>query len=169
MLFRSTSAARVAAGQNPPAFLPAGQANAGHGIGYANTAIPGTDDQAPPADEMPDVPPTPAPKSDSDIGSFLIQGVAGLAAPVAGALPLDLSALKVGANQFLDRVADLSPVWPDSMPGLSDSLWIGAATLLAGGAVYAAANRPAARPARDPFRTGNGLSDWEPRNAGQAG
>src|SRR5205823_1131791 len=122
--------------QNPPAFLPAGQVFTGHGAGYANTATLGTDDAAvPPAAAMPDVPPTPAPMPDSDIGTLLIQGVTAVAAPVAGALAIDLSALKVGTSQFLDRVADLSPAWPDDMPGLSDSLWVGAATLLAGGAI----------------------------------
>ena len=167
-----TSAARVAAAQNPPAFLPGGQIFTGHGAGYANTATLGSDDGVvPPADAMPDVPPTPAPTPmpESGAGTVLVQAAAAVAGPVAGALAIDLSALKVGTSQFLGRVADLSTAWPDDMPGLSDSLWIGAATLLAGGAVYAAANRPAPRPTRDPFRTGTGLSDWEPRNAGQAG
>lgn len=155
-----------------PILVPTNQTLAGHGAGYANTAILGTADATdlvvpPPADELPAPPPAPSP--DGAGSSTIVQIAAAAVGPVAGLLPMDLSALRSGATLFLDRVADLAPEWPDAMPSLSDSLWIGAATLMAGGAIYAASNRSPSRTVRDPFRTGTGLTDWEPRNAGQAG
>ena len=76
---------------------------------------------------------------------------AAAAAPIAGLVPFDFATLQSGAGQFLGRVADLAPSWPDGMPGPSDSLWVAAAALLTGGAAYAANTRSAPRPARDPI------------------
>jgi hypothetical protein len=86
---------------------------------------------------------------------------------MAGLVPFDFATLQTGAGQFLGRVADLAPSWPDGMPGLSDSLWVAAAALLTGGAAYAANNRSAPRPVRGPMA--GGLSEWERRNGRHAG
>jgi hypothetical protein len=139
---------------------------------YAFTAItPEADEGAdvvPPdnPEPMPGPAPTPVPDP-GDVGTGVVEVAAAAVAPVAGLVPLDLSALSAGATQFLGRVADLAPAWPDAMPGFNDTLWVAAAALLTGGGVYAAGARSAAKPARD--AVAGALSEWERRNGRVAG
>jgi hypothetical protein len=165
----AAAAQAVAQGATPPVATVT-QPLTGHGAGYAVTAVDPTDDMddvGPPAVPAPMTSPAPAPVSDTGITAGIVQVAAAAVAPIAGFVPLDLSALQAGASQFLGRVGDLTPAWPDEMPGFSDSLWVAAAALLTGGAVHAAAARSAPRPARDPLASA--LSEWERRNGRQAG
>jgi hypothetical protein len=135
---------------------------------YANTAVLGS------ADELPAPPPPssaepPLSVTPSTATSETETPTAPTTSdPVAGLLPFDLSTLSATASQFLGRVADLAPSWPDGMPSVSDSIWMAAIGVLGGGAIYAATNRPA-RPARDAFGSASALSEWERRNARSAG
>lgn len=165
----ANAAAQVLAQNNQPVVLQAPPAVTEHAA-YAFTAVvPESDDGAdvvPPnkSTPMPDPGPVPAPAPDTDVGveSGIIQVAAAAVAPVAGVVPVDLSALSAGANQFLGRVADLAPAWPDAMPGFNDTLWVAAAALLTGGGVYAAGARSATKPTRD--AVAGALSEWERRN-----
>jgi len=171
---RAATADQAAAGaaaqvlvQNGPALAAQATPVATGHAAYAFTAITpeaedGADDVVPPTnpDPMPGPAPTPVPDAGSE--SPVVQVAVAAVAPVAGMVPIDLSALSAGATQFLGRVADLAPVWPDAMPRFNDTLWVAAAALLTGGGVYAAGARSAAKPARDPLA--GALSEWERRN-----
>jgi hypothetical protein len=164
----ANAAAQVAAQSGPPGIAQATPTAGGHAA-YAITAIvpeeSGTNGVQPP-DPTPMPGPTPTPAPNGVLENTFIQ-VAAAVAPVAGVVSLDLSALEAGAGQFLDRMADLAPSWPDSMPAFSDTLWVAAGALLTGGAAYAFTARSAPRPARDPL-TG-ALSEWERRNGRATG
>lgn len=161
----ASAAAQVSVQNGQPVVAQSATTVTGHAA-YAITAIvPEAEDGAdvtPPANPapMPDRDATPVP--DMGVGDGVVQIAAAAVAPVAGLLPIDLSALSAGTSQFLGRVADLAPVWPDTMPGFNDTLWVAAAALLTGGGVYAAGARSAAKPTRDPVA--GALSEWERRN-----
>ena len=168
----ASAAAQVAVQNTPPAVAPTTPLLAGYGTGisYATTAIvpagdaAGPDDVVPPATATP-LDPAPVPDT-TDAGRGLVEVAAAAVAPVAGLVPFDFAALQTGAGQFLGRVADLAPSWPDSMPGFNDTLWVAAAALLTGGAAYAAHTRSAGaagpRPARRrPVRVG--ATEWPSR------
>jgi hypothetical protein len=79
----------------------------------------------------PPAPPAPAePSAKWEIASAI--------APVAGLIPLNLSALESGVRGVLDGVSDLDAVWSDESGGYEDYLWLGAAMLVAGGMMQAA-------------------------------
>lgn len=164
------AAQQVTTPTNPAAVTQATPALNGRSA-YAITAIvPDAADGAgavPPASAVPTPAPTPAPATIGGSATDLIQVAAAVAMPVAGLVPLDLSALQSGASQLLDRVADLAPDWPDAMPGFTDTLWVAVGVLLTGGVIHAARNRPTPRPARDPLASA--LSEWERRNGRAAG
>ena len=161
----ATAAAQVAIQNTQPVVVQATPTVAGHAA-YAITAIvPEAEDGAdvtPPANPTPMSDPEPTPVPDMGVSDGVIQVAAAAVAPVAGLFPIDLPALSAGTTQFLGRVADLAPVWPDAMPGFNDTLWVAAAALLTGGGVYAAGARSAAKPTRDPVA--GTLSEWERRN-----
>lgn len=168
----ATVAAQSLAVNGPPAVVPVSVPSPGRPAVYAITAINpeevGTPDAAvpPPAPSIP-LEPIPLPDAALGVESGVVAVAAAAATPVAGLVPFDLTALSAGAGQFLDRVADLAPEWPDAMPGFTDSLWVAAATLLTGGAIHAARTRSAGRPARDPLA--GALSEWERRNGRSGG
>jgi hypothetical protein len=141
--------------------------SAGRVGGYTNTALVGPTDAVavplPPSSSEPPLAPAPTPAEESEVPA-----APATSDPISGLLPIDLSTLQATASQFLGRVADLAPVWPDEMPSVSNSLWMAAIGVLGGGAIYAATNRPA-RPARDAFGSASALSEWERRNARAAG
>jgi hypothetical protein len=163
----ATAAAQVAVQNTQPVVAQGTPTVAGHAA-YAITAIvPEAEDGAdvtPPANPTPmsDPDPDPTPMPDTSVGTEVVQVAVAAVVPVAGLLPIDLPALSAGTTQFLGRVADLAPVWPDAMPGFNDTLWAAAAALLTGGGVYAAGARSAAKPTRDPVA--GALSEWERRN-----
>jgi hypothetical protein len=70
--------------------------------------------------------------------------------PVAGLVPLDLGALATGAGRVLGAVSDLDAAFARELPAWDESLWVGAALLLAAGAAHAAAARSGPRPPADP-------------------
>lgn len=167
----ATAAAQVIVQNNQPVVTQTSTLVTPHAA-YAFTAItPEAEEGAdvtPPATPAPMPGPSPTPDPDPlDVGSGVVQVAAAAVAPVAGLVPLDVTALTAGATQFLGRVADLAPVWPDAMPGFNDTLWVAAAALLAGGGVYAAGARSAAKPTRD--AVAGALSEWERRNGRVAG
>ena len=177
---RATTTEQAAAGaaasqvivQNTPPVVPVAAPVASGHAAYAITAtVPETENGAdavpPPADPAPTPMPEPAPAPDAGAEESLVQVAAAAVAPVAGLVPLDLAALSSGAGQFLDRVADLAPSWPDAMPGFTDTLWVAAAALLTGGAAHAGPARSAPRPVRDPVA--GALSEWERRNGRSTG
>jgi hypothetical protein len=166
---QATNAGQVAAAANGQPAVALATTPAPTHAGYAITAItPDSDTAAPddlptPAPSMPLAPaPVPAPDS-SAIASGVVNTAAAIVAPVAGFVPFDVTTLSAGATQFLDRVTDLAPAWPESMPAFNDSLWVAAAALLTGGAVHAAAVRSAPR-SQEPFGKASALAEWERRN-----
>jgi hypothetical protein len=166
----TTNAAQVAAAANgQPAVTLATQPTATRNGGYAITAVTPEADNATP-DDVPMPPPSmplaPAPVPETPgmaVSSGIVAVATSVVGPVAGLVPFDVSSLSTGATQFLDRVTDLAPSWPDSMPAMTDSLWVAAAALLTGGAVHAAAARSAPRNT-EPFGKASALSEWERRN-----
>jgi hypothetical protein len=167
------AAVRASVQNGPPAVVPPAPLLSGHGdsIAYAFTAV--NPDAEAPADAVPPVDPTPmpgpapTPAPDGGIESGVVQLAAAAVGPVAGLVPFDLTTLSTGAGQFLDRVSDLAPSWPDAMPGFTDSLWVATAAVLGGGAIYASRGRAVPRPGRDPLASA--LSEWERRNGRAAG
>jgi hypothetical protein len=175
---QADQAARDAAVQasvqnGPPAVLQSAPLLSGHGtaISYAFTAVNAEADlpaePVPPAEPAPMPGPAPTPDTAGDVESGIVQLAAAAVGPVAGLVPFDLATLSAGAGQFLDRVSDLAPSWPDSMPGFTDSLWVATAAVLGGGAIYASRGRAVPRPGRDPLASA--LSEWERRNGRAAG
>jgi hypothetical protein len=69
---------------------------------------------------------------------------------VAGLVPFDLGALATGAGRILGAVSNLEAACAEELPAWDQSLWVGAALLLAAGAAHAAAARSGPRPAADP-------------------
>lgn len=162
--------ASVQTGQ--PAVAPSAPLLTGHGnsIAYAFTAVnPAAEagaEAVPPVDPAPTPRPAPTPEADG-VESGIIQLAAAAVGPVAGLVPFDLTTLSAGAGEFLGRVADLAPSWPDSMPAFTDTLWVATAAVLGGGAIYASRGRSVPRPGRDPLASA--LSEWERRNGRAAG
>jgi hypothetical protein len=166
----ASAAAQVAVQNTQPVVAQGTPTVAGHAA-YAITAIvPEAEDGAdvtPPANPTPTPDPDPTPVPDMGVSDGVVQVAAAAVAPVAGLLPIDLPALSAGTTQFLGRVAELAPVWPDAMPGFDDTLWVAAAALLTGGGVYAAGARSAAKPTPDPVA--GALSEWERRHGRATG
>lgn len=165
---------QASAQNGPPAVVPPAPLLNGYGdsIAYAFTAV-NPDAAVAPAEAVPPVDPTPmpgpapTPEADGSVESGVIQLAAAAVGPVAGLVPFDLSTLSAGASQFLDRVSDLAPAWPDAMPAFTDTLWVATAAVLGGGAIYASRGRAVPRPGRDPLASA--LSEWERRNGRAAG
>ena len=89
--------------------------------------------------------------------------------PFAGVFPFEVAVLATATNTFLERVSDLTPEWPNSMPSFEDYFWTATAVLLAGGAIRAAANRKAEPSRQRPAGLDSTLAEWEEKNAGRVG
>jgi hypothetical protein len=166
---QATNAAQVVAASNGQPAVTLVTAPASTHAGYAITAVTPDSDAVAPDDApapAPSIPlaPVPVPTPDvSVIASGVVNVAAVVVAPVAGIVPFDVSTLSTGASQFLDRVTDLAPKWPNSMPAFTDSLWVAAAALLTGSAMHAASVRSAPR-GQEPFGKASALAEWERRN-----
>jgi hypothetical protein len=166
----ATAAAQASVSTGQPAVAPSAPLLTGHGnsIAYAFTAVnPEAGAEAvPPAEPAPTPRPAPTPDAGA-VESGIVQLAVAAAGPVAGLVPFDLATLSAGAGEFLGRVADLAPSWPDSMPAFTDTLWVATAAVLGGGAIYASRGRSVPRPGRDPLASA--LSEWERRNGRATG
>jgi len=145
-------------------FLDAGDVPASRAS--APDALPGAPESAEPPPAMPA--PADAPGHASVDEAPTIPALQ-VPSPVAGVLPFNPIALGSAASTFLDRVSDLSPDWPSSMPQFEDYLWTAAAAVTAVGAVGAGLRRPGERSDNRRSKLDSVLVEWESKNAGRVG
>lgn len=113
----------------------------------------GDDERAAPSGELTDATPAGCPAGTPDEATTagdITRTVAAAVEPVAGLVPFDLGALVTGAGRILGTVSDLEAACAEELPAWDQSLWVGAALLLAAGAAHAAAARSGPRPPADP-------------------
>ncbi|HKB01154.1 MAG TPA: hypothetical protein VKD90_02995 [Gemmataceae bacterium] len=122
------------------------------------TVAPAAPSQTPEPPTAPE--PGPAPEAPTTITN--LPG----AVPLAGILPFNFPVFEAAADQFLDAVSDLTANLTDDSAGTQEYLWIGAATLLAAGAVRTAIASRARPVRRTSIGLDSGLAEWEGRNAG---
>jgi len=101
------------------------------------------------ADAAPAGCPAEAPEEPNTAGD-LVRAVAIAVEPIAGLVPFGRSELQEEVGRFLSTVVDLDVARTDALPAWGESLWVGAALLLAGGAAHAAAARSSPPRPADP-------------------
>jgi hypothetical protein len=123
--------------------------------------VPSQTEEPPQVEEpMPDVPPVPAPDIFDPVEAILTVD------PSPGIIPFSLTTLQEGVRAILEQAAQLDSSIVDGVSSTENYLWIGAAALVAGGALQTAWGRKSR--SSDPRTLGldSVLVRWGERNVG---